>query len=85
MTMTRNWHTQKAAFWKHLTAPGRKAKYVSLALPATKSLHSKLKMLELGYPFDTVQMPLNPFDADFHSFEKQLLPEVNWRGMAAPG
>src|SRR5437763_11504181 len=42
-------------------------------------------MLELGYPFDTVQMPLNPFDASFHSFEKLVLPEVNRRGMAALG
>jgi len=44
-----------------------------------------LKMLELGFPFDTVQMPLNPFDASFHSFQKQVLPEVNSRGMAALG
>ena len=44
-----------------------------------------LKMLELGYPFDSVQMPLNPFDANFRSFEKQVLPEVNRRGMAALG
>jgi uncharacterized protein len=44
-----------------------------------------LKMLELGYPFDTVQMPMNPFDASFHSFQKQVLPEVNQRGMAALG
>ncbi len=44
-----------------------------------------LQMLKLGYPFDTVQMPLNPFDATFHSFEKQVLPEVNRRGMAALG
>jgi uncharacterized protein len=44
-----------------------------------------LKMLELGYPFDTVQMPLNPSDAGYHSFEKQVLPEVNRRGMAALG
>src|SRR5271169_1495034 len=44
-----------------------------------------LRMLELGYPFDSVQMPLNPFDANFHSFEKQVLPEVNRRGMAALG
>jgi uncharacterized protein len=43
------------------------------------------KRLELGYPFDSVQMPLNPFDANYHSFEKQVLPEVNWRGMAALG
>src|SRR5262249_44871882 len=44
-----------------------------------------LKMLELGYPFDTAQMPLNPFDASCHSIEKQVLPEVNRRGMAALG
>ena len=44
-----------------------------------------LQMLELGYPFDTVQMPLNPFDSSFHSFEKQVLPVVNQRGMAALG
>ncbi len=37
----------------------------------------------MGYPFDTVQMPLNPFDASFHSFEKQVLPEVNRRGIGA--
>ena len=42
-------------------------------------------MLELGYPFDSVQMPLNPFDANFHSFERQVLPEVNRRGIAALG
>ena len=44
-----------------------------------------LQMLELGYPFDTVQMPLNPFDSSFHSFEKQVLPVVNQRGIAALG
>jgi uncharacterized protein len=44
-----------------------------------------LKMLQLGYPFDSVQMPLNPFDAAFHSFATAVLPEVNRRGMAALG
>jgi len=44
-----------------------------------------LKMLQLGYPFDSVQLPLNPFDANFYSFEKHVLPEVNRRGMAALG
>ena len=27
-----------------------------------------LAMLETGFPFDSVQMPLNPFDADFPQF-----------------
>lgn len=44
-----------------------------------------LKMLALGYPFDTVQMPLNPFDASFHSFAEHVLPELNRRGIGALG
>jgi uncharacterized protein len=42
-------------------------------------------MLATGFPFDSVQMPLNPFDSHFHSFEQQVLPELNRRGMAALG
>ncbi len=43
-------------------------------------------MLQFGFHFDTVQMPLNPFDASFHlSFERQVLPELNKRGIAALG
>ena len=30
-----------------------------------------LRMLSHGFPFDTVQMPLNCLDATFRSFEKQ--------------
>ena len=44
-----------------------------------------LKMLSHNYPFDTVQMPLNCFDATYRSFERDILPEVNRRGMAALG
>jgi uncharacterized protein len=44
-----------------------------------------LKMLNTGFPFDSVQMPLNAFDAQFHSFETQVLPELNKRGIAVLG
>ena len=44
-----------------------------------------LRMLATGFPFDSVQMPLNPFDSHFHSFEQQVLPELNRRGIAALG
>lgn len=44
-----------------------------------------LAMLQTGFPFDAVQMPLNPFDAHFLSFEQQILPELNKRGIAALG
>ncbi|MGC2638211.1 MAG: aldo/keto reductase [Acidobacteriaceae bacterium] len=44
-----------------------------------------LAMLATGFPFDAVQMPLNAFDAQFLSFEQQVLPELNRRGIAALG
>jgi uncharacterized protein len=44
-----------------------------------------LGMLATGFPFDAVQMPLNAFDANFRSFEQQVLPELNKRGIAALG
>src|SRR5687767_4103195 len=44
-----------------------------------------LKMLSYQFPFDAVLMPLNCFDASFHSFEKEVLPVVNQHGMAALG
>jgi len=42
-------------------------------------------MLQLDFPWDSVQMPLNPFDASFLSFEQGVLPELNRRGIAALG
>jgi aryl-alcohol dehydrogenase-like predicted oxidoreductase len=42
-------------------------------------------MLSHGFPFDTVQMPLNCFDATFRSFETQVLPEAIRRGVAPLG
>src|SRR4051812_39942094 len=44
-----------------------------------------LKMLSYNYPFDSVQVPLNPFDATYRSFATNVLPEVNRRGMAGLG
>src|SRR5262249_8913035 len=44
-----------------------------------------LRMLSYNYPFDAVQMPLNPFDATYRSFAANVLPEVNRRGMAGLG
>ncbi len=42
-------------------------------------------MLTQGFPFDTVQMPLNAFDATIRSFETQVLPEATKRGIAVLG
>lgn len=50
-----------------------------------KSPHIALKLLARGYGWDFAMMPLNPFDASFRSFEKQVLPEVIRRGAAVFG
>jgi aryl-alcohol dehydrogenase-like predicted oxidoreductase len=44
-----------------------------------------LAMLAHDFPFDTCQMPLNCFDASFHSFEQAVLPKLLNRGIAALG
>jgi predicted aldo/keto reductase-like oxidoreductase len=44
-----------------------------------------LKMLSHDFPFDTIQMPLNAFDARCRSFQQRVLPEANRRGLAVLG
>jgi uncharacterized protein len=60
-----------------------KVRYVGFTGHKDPTIH--LKMLATGFPFDAVQMPLNAFDATFHSFETQVLPELNRRGIGALG
>jgi uncharacterized protein len=56
-----------------------------LGFTGHKDPNMHLAMLATGFPFDAVQMPLNPFDSTFRSFETQVLPELNRRGIAALG
>jgi aryl-alcohol dehydrogenase-like predicted oxidoreductase len=60
-----------------------KVRFVGFTGHKDPRLH--LRMMELGFPFDSVQMPLNPFDAQFRSFSKLVLPEARKRGMAVLG
>jgi predicted aldo/keto reductase-like oxidoreductase len=60
-----------------------KVRFVGFTGHKDPSVH--LDMLRRGYPFDAVQMPLNCLDANFRSFEKRVLPELNKRGIAALG
>ncbi len=57
-----------------------KVRFVGFTGHKDPSIH--LKMLAHDYPFDTVQMPLNPWDGQFRSFERQVLPELTRRGIA---
>ncbi len=60
-----------------------KVRFVGFTGHKDPSIH--LRMLAHGFPFDTVQMPLNCFDATFRSFEQQVLPEAIRRGVAPLG
>ena len=64
-----------------------KVRYIGFTGHKSPEIH--LHMLDTAsrnnFTFDTVQMPPNCFDPGFHSFENEVLPEVNRRGMAALG
>ena len=60
-----------------------KVRYVGFTGHKDPAIH--LRMLAHDYPFDACQLPLNGFDATFHSFEQQVLPELNRRGIAPIG
>lgn len=60
-----------------------KVRFVGFTGHKDPAIH--LQMLATGFPFDSVQMPLNVFDATFRSFEQHVLPELNRRGIAALG
>jgi aryl-alcohol dehydrogenase-like predicted oxidoreductase len=60
-----------------------KARFVGFT--GHKDPHFHLRLLTMGYAFDTIQMPLNCFDATWRSFEQIVLPEANRRGVAVLG
>lgn len=60
-----------------------KVRFVGFTGHKNPAIH--LKILSYNYPFDTVQMPLNCFDATYKSFEQQVLPELLKQGVAALG
>ena len=60
-----------------------KVRFVGFTGHKDPAIH--LKMLSYDYPFDACQMPLNCFDATFRSFEQQVLPELERRGIAPIG
>ena len=60
-----------------------KVRFVGFTGHKDPKLH--LDMIERGYPFDAVQMPLNPFDAQFRSFARVVVPAAKKRGIAVLG
>jgi predicted aldo/keto reductase-like oxidoreductase len=68
-----------------LTAAKQQGKVRFVGFTGHKNPSIHLAMLNGGYAFDTVQMPLNPFDYSFRSFQREVLPVAVQRGMAVFG
>jgi uncharacterized protein len=60
-----------------------KVRFIGFTAHKNPSIH--LRMLSQDFPFDTVQMPLNCLDATFRSFETQVLPVANHKGLGVLG
>jgi uncharacterized protein len=60
-----------------------KVRFIGFTGHKNPSIH--LRMLSQDFPFDTVQMPLNCLDGTFRSFETQVLPVANRKGLGVLG
>jgi aryl-alcohol dehydrogenase-like predicted oxidoreductase len=60
-----------------------KVRYVGFTGHKDPRIH--LRMLAHGFPFDSCQLPLNGLDAQFRSFEQQVLPQLLRRRIAPIG
>jgi uncharacterized protein len=60
-----------------------KVRFIGFTGHKSPALHKR--MLAYDFPFDAVQMPLSGFDANFRSFEREILPLLVDRGIAPIG
>jgi aryl-alcohol dehydrogenase-like predicted oxidoreductase len=65
-----------------LTAAKQQGKVRFVGFTGHKNPSIHLEMLNRGFHFDTVQMPINPFDPSYRSFELHVLPVAVQKGMA---
>ena len=79
------WHFSEGGVIEALEQAKREGKVRFVGFTGHKDPEIHLKMLRYDYQFDTCQLPLNVFDGTFRSFEQQVLPELNRRGIAALG
>ncbi|MCL6106066.1 MAG: aldo/keto reductase [Actinobacteria bacterium] len=59
----------------------REGKIRHIGFTGHKDPRIHLRMLDQGFAWDAVQMPLNLLDARFNSFQKQVLPVLRQRGI----
>lgn len=60
-----------------------KVRFIGFTGHKSPSIHKR--MLDHDFPFDAVQLPLSGFDANFRSFEREVLPILVERGIAPIG
>ncbi|MBD3367757.1 MAG: aldo/keto reductase [Candidatus Eisenbacteria bacterium] len=60
-----------------------KVRYIGFTGHKDPAIHRR--MLDTGFAWDAVQMPLNVMDAHFRSFEQTILPILEERGIAVLG
>jgi uncharacterized protein len=60
-----------------------KARYVGFSGHKDPRIHKR--MIDMGYAWDSVQFPINAFDAQFRSFQQIVLPDAVKRGIAVLG
>jgi aryl-alcohol dehydrogenase-like predicted oxidoreductase len=60
-----------------------KVRYIGFTGHKSPAIHKR--MLSQGFPFDSVQMPLNVLDAHYESFEKEIVPICQQQGIAIIG
>jgi aryl-alcohol dehydrogenase-like predicted oxidoreductase len=65
-----------------LTAAKQQGKVRFVGFTGHKNPSIHLDMLNHGFAFDTVQMPINPFDPSYRSFELEVLPVAVEKKMA---
>jgi predicted aldo/keto reductase-like oxidoreductase len=60
-----------------------KVRYVGFTGHKDPRIHKR--MIDMGYAWDSVQFPINAFDAQFRSFQEIVLPDAVQRGIAVLG
>jgi aryl-alcohol dehydrogenase-like predicted oxidoreductase len=78
-------HYAKGGVIEALERAKREGKVRFVGFTGHKLPNIHREMIERGFPFDTVQMPLNVMDANYRSFEKHVLPLARERNIKALG
>lgn len=60
-----------------------KVRFIGFTGHTDPAIHQR--MLELRFPWDTVQLPVNVLDARYMSFQRRVVPELRRRGIGVIG